>query len=246
VLGIATTIAVLVWQPWGPTSPTGPLPPAPPRPAVALATPSAPPALGPSAAPTPVSQRAPDGTFVYASLVDNEWTVVALLVPPAAGSSEEPSIQHAAPPQWPPAGPLLVLQQGVIPVIAPIGGTRHPDLACQSTAVPRDRTVVHLPAGRVAYLGVTFPGMDPRALVAATVHGPNRSAHAAFGRARTVVVPLAGLALGQLYTVPSTGMGGAILYAMTPPAILPSGTYRFDVRVPGSAGPRFLYACVDP
>jgi hypothetical protein len=249
-LGIAAAIAVLVWQPWTPPRP--PSPPGPPvatRPVVsplALATPPSTAGPGPSAAPTPVPQRAPDGTLIYASLVDNEWTVVALLVPPAAASSEEPALQHPSPAPWPPAGPLLVLQQGVLPVSVPIGGTRHPDLACQSSAVPRDRTAVPLPAGRVAYLGVTFPGMDPLALVAASVRGPGHPAGIAFDRVRNVVVPLAGLALGQRYTVPSTGIGGAVLFAMTPAGILPPGTYRFEVTGPGNGSRRFLYACVGP
>jgi hypothetical protein len=246
-LAVAATIAVLVLQPWGPPGPVGPPPATPPRaPVVALATPSALAVPGPSAAPVPEPQRAPDGTLMYASLVDNEWTVVALLVPPVAASSEEPALQHPSPAPWPPSGPLLVLQQGVLPVSGPIGGTRHPDLACQSVAVPRDRTAVHVPAGRIAYLGVTFPGMDPGALVAASVHRPARAAGLAFGRVRSVVVPLAGLALGQLYTVPSTGMGGAVLFASTPPGILPAGTYRFEVTLPGTATHRFLYACVGP
>ena len=61
-----------------------------------------------------------------------------------------------------------------------------------------------------------------------------------------LVVRLVGLADGRRYTVPSTGPGGAILFAMTPPGILPSGAYRFDVATLAIAGRRLLYACVGP
>ena len=247
VLAMAAILAVLVWQPW--TAPT--IPPHPSQVPIALASPgspSAPAAPGPAASSVPAStvapSRAPDGNAVYASLVDNEWTVVALLAPPAARSTEEPATQHSGTAPWPPADPYLVLQQGVVPAVRPIGGAQHPDRACASAAVPRDRTAVPLPAGRVAYLGVTFPGMDPGALVTAAIAGPVKSARTGFVRVASVVVALAGLAPGVRYLVPSTGIGGAVLFAFMPSRPMPSGTYRFDVTLPGIAGPRYLYACV--
>ena len=243
-VAILAILAVLVWQPWGRANLATPPSPAPSTPAIA--SPPVVAVASPTIAPASEPRRAPDGTFIYASLVDNEWTVVALLAPPVRSSTEEPAAQHPAPSAGPPSGPFLVLQQGLLPVSQPIGGTRHPDLACEGSAAARDRTGVPLPAGRVAYLGVTFPGMDPLTRVTPFIHGPPSPTRASLGRVQNVVVPLAGLAFGRLYTVPSTGIGGAVLFAPTPPGILPSGTYRFDVGGSGVAGHRYLYACIGP
>jgi hypothetical protein len=83
--------------------------------------------------------------------------------------------------------------------------------------------------------------MDPRATVTAQVI---HRTGVALKRQSPVVVPLSGQAKAQRYTVPSTGAGGAVLFAAAPLSILPYATYRFDIQAPGIAGHRYLYACI--
>jgi hypothetical protein len=229
---LVVTVGTLVWQPWGRDDPS-----------------SAPPAASPvgDRSVVPPSPSSPssgtDGAAIgaYVSLTDNEWTVVALLAPAAPVSTEEPATQH--PPAWAPDGPFYVLQQGLLPVVPPAPREGQPEVTCQPTVPPRERAVVTLPAGRVVYLGVTFPGMDPRAEVSASgVDGTDVK----LVPVSPLVVRLVGLADDRRYTLPSTGPGGTLLFAMTPPGILPSGAYRFDVSTPTIAGRRLLYACVGP
>jgi hypothetical protein len=244
-LAIAAALAVLIWQPWG-RGATSIVPPvAAQTPAVAAAEASASAAPTPTPRPSRSSSLGTAGSAAYVSLVDNEWTVVALLASDAASmaSTEEPSIQHGSGTTWPPGGPLLVLQQGLSYTVQPVEGPGEPDVACHAPDGPRYRTAVHLPAGRVAYLGVTFPGMNPRAHVTAAILDP---AGPALRRVPSLVVLLGGMTEGWLYTVPSSGSGGTVLFAMAQPRILPSATYRFDVETPGIIGHRYLYACIGP
>ncbi|HTS15153.1 MAG TPA: hypothetical protein VMH24_05775, partial [Candidatus Sulfotelmatobacter sp.] len=191
---------------------------------------------GRTAAPaTPAAPVADLGTYV--SLTDNEWTVVALLSPDAPASTEEPSLQHAPGPTWTPDGPYLVLQQGLIPTAA--SEAAAPEVVCAIPADPRDQPAVHLPAGRVAYLGITFPGMAPAARVTATLAGYGLPAL----RRAAPVVRLGGTSAG-LYALPGTGPGGAVLYVSAPPGMLPSTAYRFEIVAPEPVGHRYLYACV--
>jgi len=163
----------------------------------------------------------------YTSITDNEWTVVALL-----RTDAEPSTSD---------GPFLVLQQGVIPVPLPVEKPGHPESPCADVVRPRDRTAVHLPAERVVYLGVTFPGMDPGTLVKPTMLGRPATV---LVRAAPLTVRLTGMALDGRYTVPTTGPGAAILFALRPPDGVPSDTYRFEIDGPAIDGRRFVYACV--
>jgi hypothetical protein len=181
------------------------------------------------------------GVGRYASIVDNEWTVVALLTSSPAASTEEPSIQHVSAPAPSPDGPFQVLQQGTTELLAPAERPGHPEAPCAASAWSRDRIAVHLPAGRVVYLGVTFPGMDVRARVAAVVlDRPGITMR----RASPLVVELTGMVTGRQYTVPATGPGGTLLFGLTPAGVLPSETYRFAIAAPGVRGERYLYACV--
>ena len=238
-LAIGCLLAALVWQPWGRTTPAPAAivqrSPAATVPAASPARPPAPPTLrpGPSVAPgVPVA---------YVSLVDNEWTVVGLLSSSAAGSTEEPAGQHPAPAGG--SGALFVLQQGVIESSQPIERAGLPDLACHGSEVPRDQRAVFLPAGRVVYLGVTFPAINPAARVSAVdLDAPG----ARLGHVPSVVVPIAGRTDGQGYFLPSSGPGAVQLFALAPPVSLPSATYRFDVTLPGTTVHRFVYACVGP
>ena len=226
-------LVILVWQPWGSADRASATPRASPVGDRSVAPPSIPGA--PSSAPDTAA------TDAYVSLTDNEWTVVALLVADAPVSTEEPATQHA--PAWAPDGPFHVLQQGLLPVVPPAPREGQPEVTCQPTVPPRERAVVTVPAGRVVYLGVTFPGMDPRAVVSASsVDGTGVK----LAPVSPLVVRLVGQAVDRPYTVPSTGPGGAILFAMNPPGILPAGAYRFDVSTPRIAGRRLLYACVGP
>ena len=232
---IVAALVTLVWQPWG-------------RDDRSTLRPSVNPIAERDASPTslpsvPRTGSDPDTQAIdaYVSLTDNEWTVVALLAPDAPTSTEEPATQH--PPAWTPDGPFHVLQQGLRPVAPPAPREGQPEVTCQPTVPPRERAVVTVPAGRVAYLGVTFPGMDPRAQVrASSVDGIDVE----LVPVSPLVVRLVGQADDRPYTVPSTGPGGAILFATTPPGILPSGSYRFDITTPTIAGRRLLYACVGP
>jgi len=173
--------------------------------------------------------------------VDNEWTVVALLTPDSAPPDEEPATQHVAALAPSPDGPFLVLQQGLTAVASPVERVGHPDAPCVAPAAARDRIAVHLPAGRVVYLGITFPGMDPHVAITATVLGrPGIT----IVRVSPIVVALAGLPAERRYTVPSSGSGGTILFGLTPPNRMPSEAYRFTVTAPGIEGHRYLYACI--
>ena len=238
-VGILAVVLVLVWQPWG-RSPSAARPSDRPTTPVAVAPGSAP------GSPTAPSSSVPtaDGQAIdaYVSLTDNEWTVVALLAPDALSSTEEPSIQHASGATWSPDGPFIVLQQGASYTSSPVERPGHPDDPCLGPGNPRYRPAVHLPAGRVAYVGVTFPGMDRRATVTVSVLG--RSGIAVH-HVSPLVVRLGGMTEGRQYAVPSTGPGGTILFASAPPSVLPPAAYRFEVRDPGIAGRRFLYACID-
>ncbi len=46
------------------------------------------------------------------------------------------------------------------------------------------------------------------------------------------------------YLIPSSGFGGAVLFALDPPVVLPRAAYRFDIESPGTFGHRYLYACL--
>jgi hypothetical protein len=231
-LVIVSGLALAVWQPWTPSS----------RVVTAdvdrsSTVPSAPPVVG-TLAPGPAGPR------LFTSITDNEWTVVALLNAAARGSTDEPATQHP-PPAWSDAGPFLVLQQGLLPAPAPIEAAadvaRDPSVLCVPTGVPRDRRVVPVPGGRVAYLGVTIPGDVPRPAVTATIVSASDQL---LTRVVAPTIELAGMASGGPYTIPSTGPGGVILFAMSAPGPLPSAVYRFAVDSP--AGPHYLYACVAP
>ena len=246
-VAIAIVLAALVWQPWGKGGP--PVLQATPSPVAVAGAGSASPSPRPQPSASPVVDRGPGpslrpgapGSATYVSLVDNEWTVVAFLAPDATLAADEPWVPDETGAPQAPGGSLLVLQQGLDYTTAPIERAGEPDSACQATDVPRLRTSVHLPAGRVAYLGVTFPGMDPRAKVTATAVG--RSG-VVLKRLRSLVVALSGRTEARRYRIPSSGSGGAVLFAMAPPRFLPFATYRFDVVTPGIAGHRYLYACI--
>src|SRR5436305_1374490 len=231
-LVIVAGLALAVWQPWTPRARSV-------TSGVARSSPS-PSALAVVATPNP----GPSGPRVFTSITDNEWTVVALLNADARGSTEEPATQHP-PPAWSAAGPFLVLQQGLLPAPAPIEAAadvaRNPSVLCVPTGVPRDRRVVPVPGGRVAYLGVTIPGDVPRPAVTATIVSASDQV---LTRVVAPTIELAGMASGGPYTIPSTGPGGVILFAMSSPGPLPSAVYRFAVD--SSAGPHYLYACVAP
>jgi len=238
---IVSVLGLLVWAPWGrDTESRGE---ASPTVSVlggnASATPSSGVAVrGASAAPSLRAVVA--GTLPYRSITDNEWTIVALLTPDAAPSTEEPANPHAAVPAPSAAGPFVVLQQGASVARDPIERPGRVDAGCQAPG-GTDGQAVRLPAGRVVYVGVTFPGMDPRARVDAVILG---RPSVELTRARVVDVELSGMAPDWTYTVPSSGPGGTILFTMTPTTRLPSAPYRFDLSIPGTDGPRFLYACV--
>jgi hypothetical protein len=237
-LAIIAVLATLVWRPWGAgTAAVAPTQAASrTEPAAAGAVATAPPGAPRTSRPAPLARSR---TVAYTSLVDNAWTVVALMTEDAGPSTEEPSIQHNAG-GLQPDRPLLVLQQGTSYRTTPVEATAGPSLACQGPAWSRDQTAVHLPVGRVAYLGVTFPGMDPQARVSVAVE----PAGSDLLRVPTVAVRLAGMIDGQLYTLPSAGPGGTILFATAPPSILASGTYRFELEIPALGGARYLYACI--
>jgi len=240
-IAIVAVLVALVWQPWGRSSaPTAPSPVPRTQPAIVAGSLASPVSSTSPASPSRPSTGLP-GPAAYVSLVDNEWTVVALLAPGVPASTEEPSIQHGTATTWPPTGPLTVLQQGSAASVTPISGPDAPSLACHGTGPTRDRIAVHLPADRVAYLGVTFPGMDPQADVTATIL---EGAGAGLRRVPPPVVLLDGMTQGRPYTVPSTGRGGTVLFAMVTPGDLPSATYQFAVATPGVVGRHYLYACV--
>jgi hypothetical protein len=182
----------------------------------------------PSGSAPPADETSQDQSAAYTSITDNEWTVVALLSA-AAGPVT-------------PDGPYFVLQQGVVPASIPVERPGHPESPCANGNFPRDRTAVHLPATRVVYLGVTFPGMDPATVVRPTMLGRPATV---LVRATQLTVQLAGMPPGGRYTVPATGPGAAVLFAIRPPEAVPSDTYRFEIAGPASDGRRYVYACVD-
>ncbi len=231
VVAIAA-LALVLWQPWGSVDTVvGPIgSPASTSRAIVSATPM----------PSPTVDVSTVTAAVYTSITDNEWTVVALLAPRAV-STEEPATPHAL--GWSPTGPLLVLQQGVIPLATPAIRQADQRALCAAADVPRERRAVPLPAGRVVYVGITVPGAVPRATVTASIVGASPGA---MRRAVSPTIELAGRDAGRGYIIPSSGPGGAILFAMTALAPLPTGTYRFEVASPGSLGHVYLYACVLP
>jgi hypothetical protein len=235
-LTTVSMLVILVWQPWARAIPS-PVPATSPTPLAVVPSPPAA-AVGPSTAP-PSAPVGPAGPLPYLSLVDNEWTVVALLATDASASTEEPATQHPA--AWPPQGPLLVLQQGLRYSVQPVDGVREATQTCRSPAPSRDRAAVHLPSDRVAYLGVTFPGGAPRPSVTAGVLG---SPELLLQRVPSPVVRLGGMGAGGLYTIPGTGSGASVLFALAEPGFLPAATYQFDVDSPGMGGHHYLYACI--
>ena len=239
---VAAALAVLVWQPWGHGPSSTPPPQASQVPAIAVdrsLPPPSPAIQGPAPTAAPADLVVAD-TQPYVSLVDNEWTVVALLSADGPVSTEEPSIQHGRG-SWSTGDEVLVLQQGLDDEVRPIDTRKAPDAACTAPTGSRARPAVHLPRGRVAYLGVTFPGMDPRARVTVTVLD---RAGLALSRVVAPVVRIRGMLAARQYLMPSSGFGGAILFALDPPVLLPPAAYRFDIESPGISGHRYLYACV--
>ena len=236
VIVVVAVLAALVWQPWGraSTAPVALVPAHAPTPSAAPA--SAVPAVASQGEPSPLAQV---GTSTYMSLIDNEWTVVALLRPNPGGPAEEPALPH--PTGIPGSGaPLLVLQQGLIDSTRPIERPGHPDVPCAAKAVPRDRFAVPLPADRVMYLGVTFPGINEAAKVSAVdLDGPGQE----FTRVPSLVASLSGKPVDATYRMPSAGPGAVVLFALPRGTVLPRGSYRFQIDAPG-VGTRYLYACV--
>ncbi len=230
---VALVLLTLVWQPWSRTPAHGPIAVVP-APTVTLV----PPPSAAVATPAP-SQPAEVGTSTYISLIDNEWTVVALLSPTIAGPAEEPAIPH--PSVIPGSGaPLLVLQQGLRYSTRPIERPGHPDVPCAAKAIPRDQFAVPLPADRVLYLGVTFPGINPAAKVSAVdLDGARQD----FARVPSLVASLSGKPVDASYRLPSSGPGAVVLFALPRGTALPRGSYRFQIEAPG-VGTRYLYACV--
>jgi len=238
------TLAVLMWQPWSrapsttpPSSASGPAAMAAQGSQAPASTPPPVGALIASPSPPPLVRFAPQ---TYVSLIDNEWTVVALLSADGPVSTEEPSIQHGRG-AWSPGDPLLVLQQGLDYATRPIVSRNGQPTVCVGPGDSRARLAVHLPTGRVAYLGVTFPGMDPAARV--TVSTLDRSG-LALSRATSPVVQIRGLTDGGQYVVPSSGSGGAVVFTLAPPSVLPAAAFQFDIVSPGIPGHRYLYACI--
>jgi len=226
-------LAALVWQPWGhaPTTPAALVPASPSLAAIvatAHPTPSAP-TSGVAAEPA-----------AYISLIDNEWTVVALLSPTPAGPGEEPALPHPTADLPGSGAPLLVLQQGVLESAKPIERAGKPNLPCTVKTIPRDQRAVPLPADRVLYLGVTFPGINQSAKVAvADLDGASQ----VLSRVPSLVASLSGGPAEASYRLPSSGPGAVVLFALPRGTVLPNGAYRFQVDAPG-AGVRYVYACV--
>ncbi len=246
----AAILATLVWQPWGSGGPRAE-PSAAPSAAVAVATSTSTegtPAPPPSPTPT---LRGPRPSFAggaltsgtYVSLGDNTWSVVALLAPERLAAADQRWRPDATGALQAPGGSLLVLQLGPTYSERPIDRPADPGAVCRTKDTFRDYATAHLPADRVAYLGVTFPGMDPRATVTGVVLDRRGLA---LKRVPVVTVPLSGMTEGRRYTVPTTGPGGARLFALAPRAIMPVAAYRFDIQMPGVSGHRYLYACIDP
>ena len=251
-VAILAILAALVWQPWGKSG--SPIVPATSTPAAVAADEATPAASSPTPAPSqaplgspgsrppfgPIASG-PGGSVPYLSLVDNEWTVVALLTPEAMATADQPWVADGAGVVLQPPGALLVLQLGPNVTGAPIDRAGHPNVACVTSVGFRDQPAAHYPAHRVAYLGVTYPGMDPRARVTAVVLNRPGSA---IRRVPIVNVALSGMIDGRRYTVPTSGTGGAALFEPSPPGIMPVGMYRFEIQIPGVPGRHYMYACV--
>ena len=238
------TLAVLMWQPWGKAPLTTQSSSASQAAAIAVeqghSSPSWQPPLGALSASSASPSLGGSAPQPYVSLIDNEWTVVALLSADGPVSTEEPSIQHGRG-SWSLGDPLLVLQQGLDYATRPIPFGNERDSVCLAPAGPRARLAVHLPAGRVAYVGVTFPGMDPVARVTISVlDRPGLE----LPRVTSPVVQIRGLTDGGQYRVPSSGSGAAVLFTLAPPSVLPPAAFQFDIVSPGISGHRYLYACV--
>jgi hypothetical protein len=246
VVVTAAILATLVWQPWGGAVPRA-APPAPPAAVLHSAAPvdsPAPPSPTPTLrGPRPSFGGAPLTSGTYISLGDNTWSVVALLAPEPLAAADQRWRPDATGALQAPGGPLLVLQLGPTYSERPIDRPDDPGAVCRTKDTFRDYATAHLPADRVAYLGVTFPGMDPRAKVTGVVLDRRGLA---LKRVPVVTVPLSGMTEGRRYTVPTTGFGGAALFALAPRTIMPTAAYRFDIQIPGAGGHRYLYACIDP
>ena len=227
-------LAALIWQPWGHNPPPSPSS-HPAAPSVAAAAPQASPEV--TAVAQPVNADAAPAEYI--SLIDNEWTVVALLSPAAAGPAEEPALPH--PTAIPGSGaPLLVLQQGVLESTKPIERAGKPNLPCTVKTIPRDQRAVSLPADRVLYLGVTFPGINQSAkVIVADLDGASQ----VLTRVPALVASLSGGPAEASYSLPSSGPGAVVLFALPRGTALPNGAYRIKVDAPG-AGVRYVYACV--
>ena len=224
-------LLLAVWQPWGSGTST-----ATPRASTeAIRRPAAAASVTPGdAAPGAADQTRTEG---YVSLTDNEWTVVALLAPGGPASTEEPAMPHA--PAWSPDGPFAVLQQGASVATAPGSRSGVAAPSCTTTIPPRFRPAVLLPANRVAYLGVTFPGMDPATRVTASaVGGGPRSADGP-GRRPT------GRRVGRsALRDPELGAGRGDPVRRLAAADPADRRVRFDITVPGLAADRSVFACI--
>jgi hypothetical protein len=236
VLAVAAALILVTWEPWagapGPRS-ASPVPSSIAR-AVATATPGTAALTGRAPeAPARLARRTParsPGAATYVSLIDNAWTIVAML-----GAGPVPTRAEAD------AGPFLVLQQGAHPTTRRLDGGNARRDVCSNAGTALDPPAPVLPARHVAYLGITFPGMDPRAIVSAT--GVGGSA-AGLRRVQSPALALVGLTAGTRYRIPSTGPGGTVLFASTRPGRLAPGPYRFEVRSPGIDGTEYVYACI--
>ena len=193
----------------------------------------------PSFAPIPAG---PSVTDTYISLGDNDWSVVALLAPEKLAAAQQPWVPDATGELQAPGGSLLVLQLGPNYSRAPIDDPGDPAAICRTRPGFRDYAAAHFPRDRVAYLGVTFPGMSPKARVSGVILDRRGLV---LKRLSVVTVRLSGMTAGHRYTVPTSGSGAAALFALSPRAILPVAAYRFDIVTPGVAGHRYLYACID-
>ena len=179
----------------------------------------------------------------YFSIGDNDWSVVALLAPEKLAAAQQPWVPDATGELQPPGGSLLVLQLGPNYTRTPVDDPADPAAICRTRSGFRDYAAAHFPAGSRRLPGRDVPRDEPE--------GPGERGHPrprglALKRQSVVTVRLSGLTEGHRYTVPTTGSGGAALFALTPRAILPVAAYRFDIVTPGVAGHHYLYACVDP
>jgi hypothetical protein len=244
----AVILAALVWQPWG--GGVAPGVASSSSPAVAATVPSPAAVADPTQPPSPTpTSRGPRPSFgagaltsaTYLSLGDNEWSVVALLAPDRLAAADQAWVPDATGAPQPPGGPLLVLQLPASWTDRPVDGADEAAV-CRTQSSFRYYDGAHFPANRVAYLGVTIPGMDARAKVTGVVLDKRGLA---LKRLPVVSVRLSGMTEGVRYTVPTAGTGGAALFALAPRAIMPVAAYRFDIQLPGG-GHRYLYACIDP